>query len=530
MAIKLIVLGLDGATFDIIDGFKDHEIPYIKKIIKYGVRGDLESTFPPVTGPAWFSCATGKNPGKTGVFEFFNRTNPESFETHTFTSSKFRQIGSYWDYLSQAGKKVGIWNYPKLYPPYSLNGFMTSGFTASPDDGFTYPANLKKQLLNICPGYKIHIPIMHPRYNDNPQLLSDDLLELLNQNEKTLDYLLKQELDVFVGVIAASDFAQHAMWKYIDSNHPLYDDKKAAIGKPLFLQIWQKIDSIVGQVLSKAEKANANILLISDHGFGSHAESFYTNLWLESEGYLTWNRSGTQGIRYFLAKAILKTGLKSNRIPKIVKKRGKKDDKSLMDRIDLSKTLAFAGYHSSSIGNIYINTSEESPLKSEDEFNVVKEEIISKLRETCNRLNMDINIYYRDDIYDGKFTTMAPPVLFSLSNFACSVHPGYGTVIHKNVPHKPNHAGSHRMNGIFVAYGPDIGTGTRIDGARIYDIAPTVLHLMGLPVPDDMDGVVLKEIFKENTDIASQDIRHLNVARTSAREKIRKLKHSNRLK
>ena len=50
-----------------IDRFKDHELPCLKRIINHGLRGSLESAFPPMTGPAWLACATGKNPGKSGI-------------------------------------------------------------------------------------------------------------------------------------------------------------------------------------------------------------------------------------------------------------------------------------------------------------------------------------------------------------------------------------------------------------------------------------------------------------------------------
>jgi predicted AlkP superfamily phosphohydrolase/phosphomutase len=155
---KLLVLGLDGATFDIIDRLGDDHLPYLKGIIAGGVRGLLESTFPPVTGPAWTAFATGKNPGKTGVFGFRSRTAKDNFNMKMVTSTKFRQAGTWWDYLSDVGIKVGIWNYPVLYPPYPINGFMVGGFGCSPNDEFTYPRELKETLLDVCGDYTIDIP------------------------------------------------------------------------------------------------------------------------------------------------------------------------------------------------------------------------------------------------------------------------------------------------------------------------------------------------------------------------------------
>jgi hypothetical protein len=58
--------------------------------------------------------------------------------------------------------------------------------------------------------------------------------------------------------------------------------------------------------------------------------------------------------------------------------------------------------------------------------------------------------------------------------------------------------GRHRSTGIFVAAGPDIREGKQIEGARIVDVAPTVLHALELPIPEDMDGEPLLQILHDD--------------------------------
>ena len=106
---KLLVLGLDGATFDVLDPMLEGgKLPNLKKTIDNGIRGCLESTFSPVTGPAWTSLATGKNPGKTGVFDFFNRIDKSSFDLKPMGSADIKKARAYWDYLSEAQARVVI--------------------------------------------------------------------------------------------------------------------------------------------------------------------------------------------------------------------------------------------------------------------------------------------------------------------------------------------------------------------------------------------------------------------------------------
>ena len=529
MSLRLMILGLDGATFDVINRLKDAHLPNLKKVIETGVYGDLESTFPPVTGPSWFSCATGKNPGKTGIFQFFNRTTTDSFEINTFSSSKFRQIVSFWDYLDQAGIKVGIWNYPKLYPPYKIKGFMTSGFPAAPQGEFTYPKALKNELLTICPNYRIHVPITKPRYSNNPALLADDILELLDQNEKTLTYLLEKDVEVLMGVISASDFAQHAMWKYLDPEHPLYDEKEASVGYPLFIRIWQRIDKIVGLVLSRVEREGADLIIVSDHGFGTHTQSFYTNLWLESEGYLKWRTKGRQGLRLLAARSMVKLSKSSKFIFKLIHKKGGIKDRPFLERVDMRATKAFAGYHSTNSGNIYINNSSESPLKNHQEYESTRNEIIEKLKHYFGTIGLPVVVHLPGDIYSGPFTDLAPDIMFAINDFECSAHPGFGPAVYQDKPHKPNHNGSHRMHGIIIVAGPNIKKAKRIESARIYDVAPTILHMVGLPVPKDMDGVVLQEIFNEDSRYANREVTYLDSYKKVVQSRVRKTKQKRRL-
>ena len=148
---RILVIGLDGATFDIIDPLiKEGVMPNLKKLTEHGTVGSLQSTIPPISGAAWVALATGMKPEKTGIFDFrYRRDN--SFKLYGVTSAAYygRAV---WDYLCQAGKRVGILNYPMLYPVYEVNGFMTAGIGASLDGEFAFPKHLKQELNKLAGG------------------------------------------------------------------------------------------------------------------------------------------------------------------------------------------------------------------------------------------------------------------------------------------------------------------------------------------------------------------------------------------
>ncbi len=220
----MIVIGLDGATFKILDKLLEENVmPTLKMMIKNGVKADLKSVFPPITGPAWCSLATGKNPGKTGVFDFRNLRDKNSYKLKSINSQTFRDNITFWDILSDNNLQTGIYNYPFLYPPYKINGFMTSGTGSGPEQDITYPKELKNELKEASEGkYEIQVPYAEKRYRNKPDEFVKDTKSLLEINKSHIQYLLKKDFEVFVMVINASDFAQHYLWKYLKDNDNKY--------------------------------------------------------------------------------------------------------------------------------------------------------------------------------------------------------------------------------------------------------------------------------------------------------------------
>src|SRR3972149_11692372 len=119
MTNKIIVVGLDGATYDLMDPLiKSGNLPNVRRMISNGFSTILRSTIPPITAPAWLSMVTGLSPGNTGVFYFLNRKE-ENFDFMPLDSSQFVDR-SVWDYLDRAGMRSAIYNFLLLYARYPL--------------------------------------------------------------------------------------------------------------------------------------------------------------------------------------------------------------------------------------------------------------------------------------------------------------------------------------------------------------------------------------------------------------------------
>lgn len=499
MSRKVLIIGLDGATFDVINPLiKEGWMPNLAKLIERGASGPMLSTIPPVSGPAWLSLATGMKPQKNAVYDFCNRRG-NSYRLQGMTSADYagRAI---WDYLNKAGKPVGILNYPMCMPAYEINGFMTAGIGASPDAEFTFPTSLKQELNEVVGGeYELSIPYHDTRYDDT-ELFLNDIHRILDRKLQAATYLVrKKQWDFFWVVISETDWLQHIMWRHLDKNHPLYEGEKSRILCQRFKKIWSLIDDAIGEFYTIVGE-ETNIAVLSDHGFGPNEEIFKLNVWLEREGYLIWRKRQNKALN--LAKEVTCTFWRAIarriKLHKLAPKlyswgRATKDKLSerVIDQIDLERSIAFDPGHTIPFGGIYINdVLIDDPHRKQE----LSQEITEKLRDWGTRNNVKVEIWQRDNSLGGEANT-GPDLVIGIDNWRCVMlkDRSDGKIFDRR-PYSSRHTGSHRMNGIFVAAGPDIQKRT-LEQVHIYDVAPTVLYLFNQPVPSNIDGQVLKDIF-----------------------------------
>ncbi|WP_050050199.1 alkaline phosphatase family protein [Halostagnicola sp. A56] len=141
---QTVVLGLDGAHFELIQPWiDDGKLPNIQMAIESGVSSDLHSVLPPVTSPNWKAYATGKNPGKLGIF-WWENVDVENERVHYPTDRKNAHT-EYWELIGES-KPVGVLGVPTTHPPRPVNGFLVSGAPDSPDTGYTHPQSLEDKL------------------------------------------------------------------------------------------------------------------------------------------------------------------------------------------------------------------------------------------------------------------------------------------------------------------------------------------------------------------------------------------------
>jgi len=529
---RVLVIGLDGATFDLIRPWTDQQqLPTFKMLMENGVYGDLISTIPPVTSPAWPSFMTGKNPGKHDVFDFVGRSGEYSREIKNARDIKAKTL---WKLLSEAGKTCVVVNVPVTYPPEEINGCIVTGMLTPPNACYAYPPEIYEELQKI--GYK---PELEIKKRFSPKKLLDYLVEAATKRVQVFFYLMERfDWDFCMLVFRGTDVIQHELWQYHQKE---------------ILQFYRKVDSLIKELIMKAG-SETNVILMSDHGFGPVYKFFHVNYLLHKLGLLEFKTESSSG-KYLnikdyrfqdgrLKSVLLKIGItketvytmaEKTRTLRIFQKLYKKLNVQIpttKKAIDWKRTKAFFNSSIGPASSIQINLEgrETEGIVKKDEYEKVRKFIMSELREvvdpeTGQKIVQDV--FRREDLYSGPYVSDAPDIIFLTNNFEYAATDRiYGDKIVSEPVHKGR--GTHRMNGIFVAYGPDIkDTGEDIGRARITDLAPTILHMFNLEIPEDMDGKVLTDIFNPDSPVAKTPIRYrktTDAEKERIKERIKKLK------
>jgi predicted AlkP superfamily phosphohydrolase/phosphomutase len=484
---KVFILGLDGATFDLLDPMIDEGIlPNIKDICSNYSSGQLMSIFPPVTGPAWLALASGLNPGKTGVFDYINRKTVGGTEAIPISSSNYENR-AVWEYLGKSGYKVGIFNYPTLSPAPKVNGFSVSGIGAYSKANLCYPPGLEEELKKITGEYEINLNLKSKKYMKNIFMFFEDLKRVIGKQEKALKYLVKEkEWDFFFAVFHFTDWMEHILWKYLDDTHPLYDPEISPAVKSKFKEIWRKIDDIIGELLNFMP--DTIFMIVSDHGQGPLDSAFYPNTWLVQKGWLT---KYPAGLRHYLAEKLqpLSAGV-DNKYGSALLRRFKTKilkNPGTMDLIDLDASLAYSPIHAGMYGCINLTA---KGLKK----NGFKEQLIDALKALPNTLTgIDtVDVYLPQDLYSGPYVELSPDIQFVINGYRASVEIDFAKEAFISSPSINARTGSHRSNGIFMARG-DIINKCKLSDISVLDIAPTVFALYNMEIPFQVDGKVMAE-------------------------------------
>src|SRR5574341_1014690 len=452
--IRTVLIGLDGATFSILDPLIAQGVmPFLSAFVDGGVRADLRSIVPPLTPPAWTSLMTGRSPGHHGIFDFFQPDSPGGPHIRLATSKDIRceTVGSM---ANRHGLRATVLNFPVTFPPPTLDGNVISGWMPW------------RQLRLGCHPAELYDRLKaRPGFNPREQGWLDVLRYLMREDPAELTAIL------FDG----PDKIQHLCWRFLDpALWPAQPGPAEQIVHDLCLNYFRQLDQALAEVVAMAG-AEATIVIASDHGFGATTEVFHVNTWLEQAGYLAWSnqasltadKPGTLGMNY-LARHV--------------------------QWLDWTRTTA---YTSTPTGNgIHIvKARRDGEGISREDYEAFREELIQALSgwvDPATGKPVVARIWKREEAFAGPAMLFAPDLTLALRDG------GLVSILPSDRPltPRPAPAGTHRPLGVFVIGGPGVRQGATLHELSILDVAPTLLYSLGLPIPEDLEGHVPLEIFE----------------------------------
>jgi len=436
---RVVVIGLDGTPYTFFQkAIAEGHMPNLARLVEEGGFRRINSVYPTVSSVAWSSFMSGRNPGKHNIYGFIDR-RLGTYKTYIPTSRDMK-TDTLWEILSRAGKRVIVVNVPVTYPPRPVNGILVGGFLSPNVDKATYPpekAALLKQL-----GYIVDADPWAARQSKDKAL--SEVNAALDARIKTTFYLMDNEpWDFFQMHVMETDRLYHFLWQQMETNDPVY--------RPQFMAVIRKIDDMLGQLRARLDD-HTTLVMMSDHGFCSIKKEVYINHWLEQQGWL------------------------------------KFEDGVPRDKRKLEDLSSQAQAYSLVPGRVFVHLSGREPHGSVApgrEYEALRDEIAASALEladpdTGERVIQ--KVLKREEIYSGPhFDQAADLILVPFDGYDLKGNLGKDNLTFKGEElvgmHTYDDAALY-VRGETLCEGP----------IWVADPMPTILSLMGVPVPPDVDG------------------------------------------
>lgn len=459
---KLAVLGLDGLFPECIDTFA-HAFPALTRLRREGFAAPLLSTMPPYTPQAWTSMVTGVNPGRHGIAGFTRRAGSRE-EPVDRTWIRARQ---FWDYLAAGEVRTGLLNVPLSHPVPQMPGFAVAGMLcpspAAP--GFAWPPPLASELLARVPDYAVDVAVKKKDFHD-PRAAAR-IRAALSARLRAARFLLEtRPVDVFFCVFVALDRTFHLWFRYLDPRDPLWAAQQAAAIRGALLPAFAEIDAFAAELAGRADR----LLVVSDHGFRPEEGKFYANRFLA--------RHGLAALRPSLARALSEGAIRlfgrdrlRRLLPKALIEGGLAAAAPAVEGRAFAAPLAAQGL-----------------FAADEEARAEVMRLLRELRDPRTGAPLATALYTREELYAGPECHRFPHIVLELAGGGIEVSPHLLGREHLRFTPADWPGGHHDRRGVWIAHGRGIAPRVAAEPLRIEDVLPTALALLGLPVPEGLDG------------------------------------------
>jgi len=508
---RVLIVGLDALTPQLVEKWvAESRLPHIARFLEQGAWGALNSVPNRNSAPAWSTMVTGLNPGKHGVY-WFTEDDPENY-AYRFINGSFRRGKAFWRVLSEEGHRVGVINVPLTFPAEEVNGVFVSGLDSpsADDPRFTHPAELRHEVVDVAGGeYYVYPALARFMVAGEPDAGLARIHRSIDKRLKVAKHLMAtRPWDAFMVVFTESDVVQHFFWRHMDD--PTSGEPEAH--RNAIRNTYEHLDRVVGELM-EAAGPDTVVVLVSDHG-ARYEEGLARALpsWLEQLGLFSYRTGSARRSPKSLAVAAASKTFRQldKRLSPELKHRLSRRLPWLRRRVEVMMSFSkveWSGTKAYTDGKrpeIWINLRgrQREGIVPPEDYDRVRDEIIAALQAaTCAKTGLPLvrRVMRREEAYSGPFVERSPDLIVEwMDAGACldiTYPDGRGMQLRKqHLPDDPfDHLvnGGHDQYGIVALIGPGVRP-TRLEGAQIADVAPTILYLRDAPIPTDVDGEVLE--------------------------------------
>jgi predicted AlkP superfamily phosphohydrolase/phosphomutase len=514
---KVVILGIDGADHGYYRRWMEQGLtPNLAKLAERGRIGILQSTYPPVTAPAWISLMTGEQPGSHGVIGFAAPQRESGEYTRKVVNSGSIESPLIWEIAGDRGADCLVVNVPLTWPIRPLNGVLVSGMLTPEGVGYTHPAEYEPELRLVQPDYSIDLEWQNYK-NRGHDLVRDQKAQTRARAELCRKLMESKPWDFFMVVFTGTDRLQHCLHEHvmrIDDSDAVRRDPLTAAVRDYFVSL----DDHIGDLVDAAGD-DANFVVVSDHGFGPLDKAVYFNKWLADEGLLALKpiesgRSLQSWKKVMNAVGIRRSTLvgigRSLGLDRVVDSQVQKLN-PFVGGVDWAQTKVYYypvnGFFVNLVGRDMFGT-----VQPGEEYEAVVANLIARLEALVDPSTGERLVPFvkrREEIFSGRNLEAIPDVFIEFLD-----RPYEAFFQEYDVDHFMQDTGwangTHRRNGLYIGAGPGFARGADVEGLEIFDVAPNVLHLMGFPIPEHMDGRFRRDLFAQG---AGEDATYEDVGR-----------------
>ena len=455
----VLVVGLDALSPDLVERWLP-DLPHLGRLMQAGIYGPLQSIMQPVTPVAWPAMVSGRDPSYLGYTDFVSRKG-HSYTDVQLVNSRMNQVPSLYTWLPEAGRRGHMVSVPVSYPPVPIaGGVCVSCFMApSTNKPITAPAERQQQLLQqTSEPFILDAFVSDQGCAIDRDTLLHQIREMDRQRFDLARYLMRTtEWDLLFMVAMGTDRVGHYFMRYHDPLHGRYDpDPRYSTA---IHDHYCFCDQQLGELIELAGPDTV-VMVVSDHGIQRTDGRVNLNDWLIREGYLRLREPVEQPTP--LAKA----------------------------PIDWQHSRAWAqGYG----GQIYLNMRGREPqgIVDPDAAETLLAEIENGLKRvtTATGERLPVTTIRRQQIYTGPKADRCPDLFVQFDELR---HLTADSVGHRNLVDPIAELGhddaSHANAGFLALAGPGVPALGRFAALNLLDVAPTILQLLDIPIPPDLDG------------------------------------------